>query len=65
MADDLAAGRLVMPFDLSVCDPLDFAYYLVVPKRTAKLPKVTAFRAWLLAEIGGSGDASNPVKQGS
>ena len=51
VADDLAAERLVMPFDLSVCDPLDFAYHLVVPKRTTDLPKVVAFKTWLLDEI--------------
>ena len=51
VADDLAAGRLVVPFDLSLCDPLDFAYHLVVPKRTADLPKVVAFKTWLLDEI--------------
>jgi LysR family glycine cleavage system transcriptional activator len=51
VADDLAAGRLVVPFDLSVCDPLDFAYHVVVPKRTADLPKVVAFKTWLLDEI--------------
>jgi LysR family glycine cleavage system transcriptional activator len=51
VADDLAAGRLVVPFDLSVCDPLDFAYHIVVSKRTADLPKVVAFKTWLLDEI--------------
>ena len=51
VADDLAAGRLVVPFDLSVSDPLDFAYHIVVSKRTADLPKVTAFKDWLLGEI--------------
>jgi len=51
VADDLVAGRLVVPFDVSVCDPLDFAYYIVVPKRTACLPKVAAFRSWLRDEI--------------
>jgi LysR family glycine cleavage system transcriptional activator len=51
VADDLAAGRLVVPFDLSVCDPLDFAYHIVVSKRTATLPKVAAFKNWLLGEI--------------
>ena len=51
VADDLAAGRLVVPFDLSVCRPLDFAYHIVVPKRTADLPKVVAFKTWLLDEI--------------
>jgi len=54
VADDLSAGRLIMPFDVSVCDPLDFAYYVVVPKRSANLPKVAAFRGWLLDEIRGS-----------
>ena len=49
-ANDLAEGRLVMPFDLSLCDPLDFAYYIVSPERTAELPKVAAFRTWVLAE---------------
>jgi LysR family glycine cleavage system transcriptional activator len=51
VSDDLAAGRLVVPFDLSVCDPLDFAYHIVVSKRTADLPRVVAFREWLLGEI--------------
>jgi LysR family transcriptional regulator, glycine cleavage system transcriptional activator len=51
VAGDLAAGRLVVPFDLSVCDPVDFAYHIVVPKRTANLPKVAAFRSWLRSEI--------------
>ena len=47
---DLAAGRLVMPFDLSVCDPLNFAFYVVSPTRTAEVPKVAAFRTWVLSE---------------
>lgn len=51
VADDLASGRLVVPFDLGRRDLLDFAYYLVVPKRTAPLPKVAAFKAWLFEEI--------------
>jgi LysR family glycine cleavage system transcriptional activator len=48
VADDLAAGRLVIPFDLSL--PLSFAYYVVAPEATADRPKVVAFRDWLLAE---------------
>ena len=47
-ADDLAAGRLVMPFALRV--PLESAYYLVCGETTAQRPAVQAFRAWLLAE---------------
>ncbi len=50
---DLAAGRLVMPFDLSVCDPLNFAFYVVSPTRTAEIPKVAAFRTWVLSEAVG------------
>jgi LysR family glycine cleavage system transcriptional activator len=45
-ADDLAAGRLVKPFEMTV--PLDFAYYLVAPASKASLPKVAAFRGWIM-----------------
>jgi LysR family glycine cleavage system transcriptional activator len=45
---DLAAGRLVRPFDVSM--PSDLAYYLVCPEATAERPRVAAVRAWLLAE---------------
>jgi LysR family transcriptional regulator, glycine cleavage system transcriptional activator len=47
-AGDLAAGRLVQPFDVSI--PYDLAYYLVCPEATADRPKVQRFREWLLAE---------------
>ena len=46
--DDLAAGRLVRPFDLSLSS--DYAYYVVAPEAAADRPKVAAFRNWLLAE---------------
>jgi LysR family glycine cleavage system transcriptional activator len=45
---DLAAGRLVRPFDVSM--PAEFAYYVVYPEASARQPKVRAFRDWLLAE---------------
>ena len=48
VADDLAKGRLVKPFVESV--PVDFAYFLVYPKRSAQAPKIVAFREWLLKE---------------
>ena len=48
--DDLAAGRLVRPFDVVL--PVNFAYHLVYPEDTAARPKVAAFRDWILAEIG-------------
>jgi len=48
VADDLAAGRLVRPFALSL--PAGFAYYVVYPARAMRRPSVKAFRDWLLAE---------------
>jgi len=45
---DLIAGRLVRPVQLSL--PVTYAYWVVCPKATAKLPKITTFRDWLLAE---------------
>ena len=47
-ADELAAGRLVQPFSLSL--PTEYAYYLVCPRDTAEQPKIAAFRDWLLGE---------------
>jgi LysR family transcriptional regulator, glycine cleavage system transcriptional activator len=47
-AADLAAGRLMRPFDVPL--PYDLAYYIVCPEATAERPKVRAFRAWILAE---------------
>ena len=47
-ARDLAAGRLVAPFDLSLA--LNYSYYLVSAEATAERPKVAVFRQWLLEE---------------
>ncbi len=47
-ADELAAGRLVRPFTLSL--PTEYAYYLVCPINSAEQPKIAAFRDWLLGE---------------
>jgi LysR family glycine cleavage system transcriptional activator len=46
--DDLAAGRLVKPFDITL--PTDYAYYVVSPALTAERPKIVAFRNWLFDE---------------
>jgi LysR family transcriptional regulator, glycine cleavage system transcriptional activator len=51
---DLRAGRLVRPFALALKVP--YAYWIVCPKSTADLPKISTFRDWLLAEA--SQDAS-------
>ena len=50
VADDLAAGRLVRPFDPSLSTPLTFSFYLLSAKDSAEQPKVAAFRDWLLEE---------------
>ncbi|MFO1351739.1 MAG: transcriptional regulator GcvA [Gammaproteobacteria bacterium] len=47
-ADELAAGRLVRPFELSL--PAALAYYIVCPEETAGQPKIIAFREWLFHE---------------
>ena len=48
VADDLAAGRLVRPFALSL--PAGFAYHVVYPPRALQRPNVRAFRDWLMTE---------------
>jgi LysR family glycine cleavage system transcriptional activator len=48
VADDIAAGRLVRPFELSF--PVLFAYNIVSPLASADNPRVVAFREWLLEE---------------
>jgi LysR family glycine cleavage system transcriptional activator len=47
-ADDLAAGRLVRPFDQSL--PANYSYWLVCVEASAERPKIVAFRDWMLAE---------------
>jgi LysR family transcriptional regulator, glycine cleavage system transcriptional activator len=48
VADDVAAGKLVRPFALSLKGTM--AFYVVAPKAGSKRPKVNAFRRWLLSE---------------
>lgn len=48
--EDLAARRLVKPFDLTF--PLRFAYYIVHPRKPQVDATVQAFKRWLLAEAG-------------
>jgi LysR family transcriptional regulator, glycine cleavage system transcriptional activator len=51
-AADLAAGRVVRLFEMSV--PLAFAYYLVYPETAIRSARVAAFRQWLLEQVGRS-----------
>jgi len=45
---DLINGRLVKPIDVSL--RMSNTYWIVCPKATSALPKITIFREWLLAE---------------
>lgn len=45
---DLINGRLARPLDVSL--RLSKSYWIVFPKATSALPKITTFRDWLLAE---------------
>ncbi|RIX49738.1 MAG: LysR family transcriptional regulator [Rhodocyclales bacterium GT-UBC] len=49
VAAEVAAGRLVMPFDIKV--PSRFCYYLATPQAAVERPAARAFRAWLLAQV--------------
>ena len=51
---DIAAGRLVAPFDTVL--PQDAGYYVVAPEATANDEKVTLFRDWLIASAGPQAD---------
>lgn len=60
IAEDLAAGRLVKPFDFQLKAAL--AYYVVYPPRALERPKVRAFRDWLLAEAARDKEAPPPAQ---
>lgn len=48
----LEQGRLVAPFELSHCS--EYGYYLLYPGALAEVPKVVAFRDWLLDMVDGA-----------
>ncbi len=45
---DLVNGRLVRPLPEAL--RLSKTYWIICPKATSTLPKITTFRDWLLAE---------------
>ncbi|MDI6027345.1 LysR substrate-binding domain-containing protein [Corticibacterium sp. UT-5YL-CI-8] len=51
VVDELRDGRLVQPFDLVARDTK--AHWLVYPETRRNVPKIKAFREWLLAEADG------------
>ena len=48
-ADDIAAGRLVRPFELEL--PLRSSFYFVTPRTSMKTPKVDALREWMMSQL--------------
>src|SRR5712671_6424845 len=58
---DLINGRLVRPFTEAL--RLSKTYWIICPKATSTLPKITTFREWLLAEA--ARDARHLQKLGS
>ena len=44
----VAAGRLVIPFDFTL--PMQLAFFFLCPQVAAERPKIVAFRDWLLEE---------------
>lgn len=59
---DLAAGRLIIPFDIAVPSP--FAYFLVARKAVAARAPVVAFREWLLAQTAPVNASGTPGADG-
>ncbi len=60
---DLAAGRLVQPFELLATS--ERGYWLVYPKARRRSPKIEAFRDWVLSEVAGDAEktlALTPMK---
>jgi LysR family transcriptional regulator, glycine cleavage system transcriptional activator len=51
VAADIAAGRLVAPFDIAL--PSSAGFYVVAPQQTANQPKIARFRDWLIAAAAG------------
>ncbi|QDP22424.1 transcriptional regulator GcvA [Bradyrhizobium cosmicum] len=45
--DDIAKGRLVVPFKIAL--PADAGFYLVAPEGRREAPKLAAFRTWMIA----------------
>jgi len=48
VADHLASGRLVQPFDTIMHS--DYAYYVVCPKKHLKRTEVAVFKDWLMEQ---------------
>ena len=61
--DDLDAGRLISPLQISTA--VDFADYLVHPKAKGRLPQVKAFISWIAAEAAAHEEALRALDNGA
>ena len=57
---EIASGLLAQPFPL-LCSDDKTAYWLTYPETRRNLPKIRAFRDWLLDEIAGKAAAPDPT----
>jgi len=58
---ELAQGSLIRALD--VAWPQEFSYWLVCPRAIAELPKIVAFREWLLAEGRRVSERARPARR--
>ncbi len=56
---DIAAGLLVVPFDVVL--PTDAGYYIVAPETTADAPTIALFRQWLIGSVAPGAVAPAPA----
>ncbi len=63
VADALAKGELVAPFEVKI--PCDYKYYLVSTKTASDQPKIRAFSSWLMKEADKFIDMRAGLKQNS
>ncbi len=54
--DELASGKLIRPFDLECTDGR--SYWLAYPENRRSVPKIKAFRNWILNEDAAQGAVS-------
>ena len=59
VASEVAEGRLIRPFELAASD--GNGYWLVYPQSRRNVPKIRAFRDWLLNEIAQSAVLSTAI----
>jgi LysR family glycine cleavage system transcriptional activator len=61
--DEIVAGRLVQPFPQLLFTKLH--YCLAYPKSRQHLPKIQAFRSWILGELAADGHSPSALQRGA